>query len=204
MTREQRLPHPDTLADRIAELRLLWPALPAALPRDSGTQAGERVNGSPDIHVIPINPHVAAVIRRLAPHMPQLTLLEQQYGDAYTNWRPADAWPITNQITRMLTDARNALGLNRPDIPIGAHCPRHDQPLTDLVTPGDRGELRYDSIGPAGELVGGWIRWTHTDLVVCHHCREEWPPRRYLWLSRLVAEADARRAETADAGHDAA
>lgn len=193
MTGERRLPHPDTITDMITELRLLWPALPAALPRDTGNGGGDRVHTTPDIHAIPINPAVAAVIRRLAPHMADLSLLQQAYGDAWTNRRLADAWTITHHITRWLGDARTALGLNRPDQPVGASCPRHDQPLTPLVTPGDHGELRYDAIGPAGELVGGWIRWTHTDLIVCRHCDQTWPPSRWLWLDRLAKDADQRR-----------
>jgi hypothetical protein len=196
------LPTPEALADQVAELRLLWPVLPAALPADTGTGGGERVHISGNVHTIPINPAVAATIHRLTPLMAHLTQLTQQYADAYTNRRWADAAPVAHRVGDALADARTAIGLNRPDQPIaiGAHCPRHDAPLTPLVTPGERGELRYDSIAADGTLVGGWIRWTQEHVVVCRHCRQQWTIPQLLWLGRLVADADQRRRAASEAG----
>ena len=195
------LPSPDTVAGQAAELRQLWPVLPAALPADGGTTTGERVRTSGNVHTIPINPAVAATISRLAPHMSHLAQYIREYTDAYHNHRTQDAAPIARNISNWLTQARTALGLNRPDRPIGAHCPHHDQPHTELVTPGDHGHLDYTSITADGTLTDGWIRWDHTDLVCCRHCRQQWTPSQYPWLGRLVRYADQRRAvPSANAG----
>jgi hypothetical protein len=190
------LPTPDTIADQLDELAVLWPALPAALARDAGTTSGERVTTSENVHTIPLNPDVASALHRLNAAIPSLNYLHNlatEYAGHYDNQRTTEAQQLANTIHSWLTDARHALGLNRPDRPIGEHCPQHDDPITPLVTPGDRGHLAYDHLDFHGRPVNPWIRWERQEIVTCRHCHQQWTPGQYMWLGRLIRWANNRR-----------
>jgi hypothetical protein len=214
----------DDLDDAIAELRILWPALPTALPRDAGVQSGERVATSENVHSVPLNVDVAAVIVDLTRAIPQWTnwaaaaanvtaastsvpkALEQlpsihdrldQLG------RTRDAGRLAEAVNGWQWAARNALGLNRPDRPIGEMCPRHDDPLQPLVQPGDHGHLRYAKLDRHGHPIDAAIEWSRIEIVCCRHCDAMWTPERYIHLGRLIRQAnrdrEAARAEPSDA-----
>lgn len=210
----------DNLDDAIAELLVLWPALPTALPRDAGTQSDERVTTSENIHSIPLNADVAAVILDLTRAIPDWTRwAAQSAAESATSHTdvpaclrrlPAlhdrlsalghtrDAERLHNAIHGWLTAARKALGLNRPGRPIGEHCPRHDDPLTPLIQPGDHGHLRYTKLDRHGHPIDPVIEWSRIEIVLCHHCDAIWTPERYMLLGRLIRQANRDR-ETSNA-----
>lgn len=211
---------PEQLADIIDELQVLWPALPIALPRDAGTSNGERVAVSENVHTVPLNTAVAAVITDLERNIPDWTrwaATTAGHGAAFGNvntclrqlpaiharlvalGRTRDAQRLADTAQRWLSAAREALGLDAPDTPFGEPCPRHDQPLTGLTRPGDVGHLHWTKLDRNGHPVDPTITWTHTDAVLCRHCDSIWTPDRYRWLARLIKQAKTERA-TAEAG----
>jgi hypothetical protein len=209
---------PAQLADIIDELQVLWPALPIALPRDAGTSNGERVTTSEQVHTVPLNVEVAAVITDLERAIPDWTSWAARtaglgaHGDVpaclrqlpgihqrlLTLGRTRDAQRLADTAQRWLSAARKALGLDAPDQPFGEPCPRHDQPLTGLMRPGDVGHLHWTKLDRAGHPVDPTITWTHTDVVYCRHCDSIWTPDRYRFLYRLVKQAKTER-EAVDA-----
>lgn len=210
-------PTPDQLAETLDELAVLWPALPAALARDAGTSSGERVSTSENVHTIPLNADVASTAAALASDIP-LTAAWASDAAGIGGWAPnrpiptylralavhhdrlvalgrsRDAARLATTVDRWHKQIRDALGLNRADRPLRAHCPRHDNPLTALVEPGDRGWLRYDHLDAAGRPVNPWVSWLRHEAVTCRHCDAIWSPGQYLWLGRLIDDADQRRA----------
>lgn len=199
-------PTPEQLAAELDELAVLWPALPAALARDAGTSSGERVSTSENVHTIPLNADVASTMHRLnaaIPNAAYLRNLATVYTEHYDNHRTRQAARLADTIAGWLRDARHALGLDRPDRPLrAAHCPRHDEPLTKLVEPGDRGWLRYDHLDAHGRPVNPWVSWLRHEAVTCRHCGAVWSPGQYLWLGRLIEDADRRRAARDDGPND--
>lgn len=212
----------ETLDDVITELQVLWPALPGALPRDAGTQASERVSTSENVHTLPLNPDVAAVITDLTARIPEwvawacqcagetptthagipllLGRVPALYDRLSGQGRTRDAHRLADVAQHWLSACRRALGLNRPDRPIGEMCPKHDHPLTPLVQPGDHGHLRYDRLNPDGQPVNPTVSWTRIELVLCRHCDAAWTPERYMHLGRLIRQAnrDRQAAEPGD------
>ncbi len=206
---------PEQLADIIDELQVLWPALPIALPRDAGTSSGERVTTSEQVHTVPLNVEVAAVITDLEHHVPGWTAwaartaglgptpstvpacLRQLAGIHHRlleQGRTRDAARLADTVQGWLGAARRALGLDAPDEHFGEYCPRHDQPLIGLMRPGDVGHLRWTKLDQAGHPVDPTITWTHVDVVFCRHCDSLWTPDRYMWLNRLIKQANRERA----------
>ena len=206
----------DDLDDAIAEILVLWPALPTALPRDAGVQSGERVATSENVHSVPLNVDVAAVLvdlRRAIPdwarwaamaanvslvgdlvhQLEQLPAIHHRLGEI---GRTRDAERLNDAVNGWLTAARRALGLNRPDRPIGEHCPRHDDPLTPLIQPGDHGHLRYAKLDRHGHPVDAYIDWSRIEIVCCRHCDATWTPERYIHLGRLIRQANRDRQAT--------
>jgi hypothetical protein len=214
----------DHLDDTIDELLVLWPALPAALPRDAGTSSGERVTQSENVHSIPLNPDVATVITDLQREIPHwaawaaetageapnpsrdipthLAHLRRLHDRLNGSGRTRDAARLHDTAQRWRTDARRALGLNEPDRPIGTdhYCPRHDEPLTPLVMPGRHGNLCYARIDPAGRPVDATVEWSRLEVVLCRHCDAKWTPERYMLLGRLIRQANRDRAARVEAG----
>lgn len=210
----------EQLADIIDELQILWPALPIALPRDTGTQSGERVTTSENIHTVPLNVEVAGVITHLRWAIPDWTrwaTTAANLGTTAPNDIPAclrhlpgihhhlleqgrtrDAARIAATAQSWLTAARRALGLDAPDTAFGEHCPRHDTPLQPLITPGDTGHLHWTKLDRAGHPVDPTITWTHIDVVLCRHCDSMWTPDRYMFLSRLIRQVKRDREPAAD------
>lgn len=213
------------LGDAITELLVLWPALPTALPRDAGVQSGERVTTSENVHSVPLNVDVAAVLVDLRRTIPQWTTwAAQTAGESATTHAdipaclrrlPAlhdhlndlgqtrDAERLHTAIRDWLNAARHALGLNRPDRPIGEHCPRHDNPLTALIQPGDHGHLRYTTLDRHGQPIDAYIEWSHIEIVLCRHCDAMWTPERYIHLGRLIRQANRDRQAMPDADAEA-
>jgi hypothetical protein len=216
-------PTPEQLADTLDELAILWPALPSALARDSGTSSSERVTTTSQVHTIPLNADVASAAARLTIEVPitvaanasllnvagittaapipsQLRYLGVLHEQLHTRGHTRDAARLAATVGDWHTLIRNAFGLNRPDRPLrGKHCPRHDEPLTTLVEPGDQGWLRYDHLDHAGRPHNPWVSWRRTEAVTCRHCGATWSPAQYLWLGKLIDDADRRRAEQAQA-----
>jgi hypothetical protein len=215
---------PEQLAVIVDELEVLWPALPIALPRDGGTSSGERVTTSENIHTVPLNVQVAAVITDLTRGIPDWTrwastaanlgptaasdipaCLRRLPGIHHTllqQGRTRDAAKLADTAQSWLTAARRALGLDAPDQAFGETCPRHDTPLQPLITPGDIGHLRWTKLDRAGYPVDPTITWTHIDVVLCRHCDSIWTPDRYRFLYRLIKQAKTERGareETGDA-----
>lgn len=213
---------PEQLADIIDELQILWPALPIALPRDSGTTSSERVTTSEQVHTVPLNVQVAAVITDLQRAVPDWTRwasttaglgatpgadvnaclrrLPGIHHRLHELGRTRDAAKLADAAQRWLSAARKALGLDAPDTPFGEPCPRHDTPLTGLTRPGDIGHLHWTKLDRNGHPVDPTITWTHTDVVLCRHCDSIWTPDRYRWLARLIKQAKTERATVQEAG----
>lgn len=208
------------LDDTIAELIVLWPALPTALPRDAGVQSGERVTTSENVHNIPLNPDVAAAILDLTRAIPEWTNWAAEaaaesaiaHGGIPTHLqripalhdrlnglgRTRDAAQLATAVHNWHDAARRALGLNRPDRHFGEDCPRHDVPLTPLVIPGEHGHLRYAKLDTHGQPVDPTIEWQRLEVVLCRHCDAIWTPERYMLLGRLINQARRDR-EAVDA-----
>lgn len=207
------------LDDAIQELLVLWPALPTALPRDAGVQSGERVATSENVHSVPLNVDVAAVITDLTRAIPdwtrwaanaagttavtdlrgQLRQLPGIHRRLEDLGRTRDAQRLTDAVHGWLTACRRALGLDLPDRATGMNCPYHDEAITPLVQPGDHGQLRYAKLDSTGRPVDPQVTWQRVEIVLCRHCGSMWSPGRYMWLGRLIKDADARRAEAGDA-----
>ncbi|MEU7904128.1 hypothetical protein [Actinoplanes sp. NPDC049118] len=204
-----------TLADFIDELLVLWPALPTALARDAGIQTGERVTTSENVHTVPLNVDVAAVLVDLHREIPDwarwaaetagetptasggipghLRRIQALHDRLSGLGRTRDAERLATTVHAWLTACRRALGLNRPDRPFGEHCPRHDQPLTALVLPGDHGHLRYTRTDRHGHPIDAHIVWSRIEIVCCRHCDAMWTPERYMLLGRLIRQANRDR-----------
>lgn len=209
-----------SLDDAVQELLVLWPALPTALPRDAGVQSGERVTTSENIHSVPLNVDVAAVITDLNRAIPdwtrwaattagitpvndlrgQLQQLPAIHHRLEELGRTRDADRLSTTVHAWLGACRRALGLDLPDRPTVMHCPNHDQPRTVLVQPGEHGQLQYAKLDAAGRPVDPQVTWQRLEVVLCRHCDGMWTPARYMWLGRLIKDADHRRQPPAPEG----
>lgn len=204
----------DSVRDDLAELTLLWPALADALERDAGTVTDERVNGTTNVHTIPVNPEVLRTVTSLLrevpdtarwatsavaePHNPARDVLAhlrhfQRLYDRLSGLNQgADAGHLARTISGWLDQTKTAVGLKIRDRRLGQFCPVHDEPLAELVTPGDEGWIE-DSAATGGNT----IRWRRDDVVLCRHCGTTWAPSRFLFLGRMLVEADDRRVQSA-------
>lgn len=187
----------DRLAEAVDELDLIWPALLEATERDRGTSSGERVATSP-ILTVPVNVDVLAALDVLATDLGglgDLYRLAGCYDDLASGGREAAARRLVAAVRGCRATARRAIGLSVPDRPLGQYCPRHDEPLTELVAPGDQGQLCYRGRDERGHPVGLSVVWHHQDVVACpwRPCGARWTPSQQMFLARLLREADARR-----------
>jgi hypothetical protein len=181
-----------------AQLAALWPALAAALQRD--TAGGDPVSGSQVTAGVPYNPDVlAAAIVLLeeipAAHRHACDLLGERWAyrqpgpcllalprfasrmDATGRFREASV--LARQAAGWLRLTKRALGLRKPDIPLlGYACPyAADQPEkhqeTDMLfMAGMDGRLRD---GPDGMQV----EWVAVERIYCasEDCAASWTAR---------------------------
>ncbi|HET8681275.1 MAG TPA: hypothetical protein VFM54_05305 [Micromonosporaceae bacterium] len=190
--------HRTHLTDAIDELALIWPALTDATERDRGVSTGERVTTSP-VLLAPVNADVLDALDILAAGLGRVRDLHRlphqldQYRDADDQ---ASAHRLLATVTHCRTIARRAIGLTTPDRPLGEHCPLHDDPLTELVIPGDQGQLCWRSRDPAGQPVGLSVVWRREDVVTCpwRSCGARWTPGQQMRLRGLLRAAEGRRA----------
>lgn len=196
----------DLVRDGCAELAELCPVLPAALARDTGGDGGlpaawgaiTVVNADVLAAIITLEDDVPAAVRtacyvisepwhhrdlqgclrqlpRLAGRMHDLGLVSDE---KYLGWQ-AGGW---------LRMVKRALGLRRPDTPIGYDCP-HEQAYPEmhhdgcaLLAAGDEGFLRHDHGGPR-------VEWVHTPRIYCAGCGASWTPGQWPHLGRLLQAA---------------
>ncbi|WP_431881558.1 hypothetical protein [Micromonospora chalcea] len=199
-----------TLTPTVAELLLLVPALDAALHRDAGTGDDER-SGSSVTPGLPVNTDVLACMATLHGEVPATArwvsrLLGEPMIDRtlvghlghLVRWHDrltatnatAEATQLVANVERWLRSARRVLGLSTPDRRLPEYCPVHDDPLTQLVVPGDEGWL--------AKVRGGYtVGWHRAEYVRCRHCGTTWAPGQYATLGRQLRDADRRRVEAA-------
>ncbi len=92
---------------------------------------------------------------------------------------------ITRDVARWTRTVKFALGLRKPDMPIGANCPSAlhaadypDQPC-ELVAIGAEGFLRDDNT----------IWWQHAAVVWCAVCGATWPETQWNRLEKILESA---------------
>lgn len=202
---------PPDIDGTIAELAALWPALAAALERD--TARGETTPGTIWGAITVVNPDVLAAILTLDQDVP--AAVRWACDDISERWRPRPLNGCLHQVPRLaarmhalghisaeqdltwqaggwLRMVKRALGLRRPDITIGFACPYaqarpqdHDAaPL--LYAAGAEGFLRPDRDGLR-------VEWVTSGLIYCAGpaCTAEWGPAQWPLLGRLLKQAAA-------------
>lgn len=176
----------ERLAERIAELLLLTPALRDALARDHTPNAGNRVTIGGITLTVPVNEDVHRALAEIPTGYLHGYVADFQHalstGDLTTAKR------ITRDVDHWRRLTKRALGLLLYDRPLGQPCPQHDQPLTELVALGDEGWLIRDQHG-------FYVRWHRDQRVWCRHCGSTWDQRQMLLLGRLLKWAAERRAK---------
>lgn len=209
----------DQLTADLDELTTLWPALAEALQRDHTPGTDDKVTATGNTLTIPVNVDVLRTLATLngeipntawwccnilaEPHNPNrdipghLRHMPRWYDRMNATNVPDHAHSLATTIRRWRNDAKTAIGLRVRDRHLGQYCPRHDDPLNELVAPGDEGWLRYRHTDPNGRPTDATIDWTHTDAVLCRTCGATWTPGQYLLLGRLLRDADHRRTQDA-------
>ena len=100
---------------------------------------------------------------------------------------------LTWQAVAWLRMVKRALGLRKPDIPVGYPCPWADtrpECHTDggvmLFMAGRDGFLRTGQDGP-------WVQWVDSGLIYCPSgtCGASWGPAQWPLLGRLLRQVDA-------------
>jgi hypothetical protein len=193
------------IADITAELAAVWPALAAALARDTAAAAGgARAPGSAAV----VNADVLAAMIALSAAVPETV----RYAcDAIGEpWRHRDMAGCLRQVPRLasrmrdlgqvanertlehlaagwLRTAKRALGLRRPDVPLGYDCPYAEAEPEEhaaaraLYAAGDEGFLRQGDGGLR-------VEWVHTPVIWCasEQCGASWPLDQWPLLGRLL------------------
>ena len=193
------------IEDVAAELAAIWPALAAALARDTAAAAGgARAPGSAAV----VNADVLAAMIALSAAVPETV----RYAcDAIGEpWRHRDMAGCLLQVPRLASRMRDlgmvanertleglaagwlrmvkrALGLRRPDVPVGYDCPYAEaSPETHAMA-----RALY-SAGDEGFLVPGdgglRVEWVHSPVIWCasEHCDASWPLDQWPLLGRLL------------------
>ena len=186
------------VADACAELAQLTPHLGPALTRDNtGTTLTTRWESTLSL----VNTDVLAAMITLRYQIPAVTMRAAQLtGEP---WQPRThnacliALPRFDDRIRgtgLTTDHRRleqittgwvrltkrALGLRKPDIPLGASCPRCTDPIPgDLYVAGAEGYLRQGRGGIT-------VEWLYDPRVYCPVCGEWWPQREWEFLLSLI------------------
>lgn len=202
------------LVDDITELLILYPHLAAALERDQGAAAAERVSGDSGEFVLPVNADVLEAVAYLAGEVPTLAQwaaekcaeppMARSVHDHlrhFPRWHERllvtaavqDAAELAAAVHSMLRYVKLAVGLRTVDRRLGQYCPLHDDPLRELIAPGDEGELCYRRLDREGQPIAPTVTWRRSDCALCRHCGAAWEPSQYLLLGKLLREADARR-----------
>jgi hypothetical protein len=216
-----RIPNIDETA---LELALLWPALAGALERDGRPPDTERVSTSGSALSLPVNADVLRALTQLGSEIPataawvaevlgqrtpsgrdildHLRHLPVAYERLVATNAAQQAGRLARYAAGWLHTVKVALGLRIPDRRLGQYCPRHDDPLAELVAPGDDGQLRYRRTDADGRPVDAIVTWSRADAVLCRSCGVSWTPGQYLLLGRLLMLADLRRTTEAGTGVD--
>lgn len=202
------------LVDDVTELLILWPHLAAALERDQGAAEAEKVSGDAGMFGLPVNADVLDALRILGEQVPALAswaagiVAEPATSRTVDNHlrhfpRFHERMLVTAAVTEaaelaagvhaMLRQVKLAVGLRTVDRRLGQYCPLHDDPLRELIAPGDEGELCYRRLDRAGQPIAPTVTWRRSDCALCRHCGAAWEPSQYLLLGRLLRDADTRR-----------
>jgi hypothetical protein len=193
------------IEDVTAELAAVWPALAAALARDTAAAAGgARAPGSAAV----VNADVLAAMIALSAAVPETV----RYAcDAIGEpWRHRDMAGCLRQVPRLASRMRDlgmvanaktlehlaagwlrmvkrALGLRRPDVPLGYDCPyaasepEEHAGARALYSAGDEGFLRQGDGGLR-------VEWVHSPVIWCasEYCDASWPLDQWPLLGRLL------------------
>lgn len=207
-------PPQTALVDDVTELLILWPHLAAALERDQGAADEERVSGGESAFRLPVNADVLDAVTHLTGQVPALAQWAAETCSEPPAPRAVDAhlrhfprWHERMLVTAaveqagqlaaavhdMLRHVKLALGLRTVDRRLGQYCPLHDDPLRELIAPGDEGVLRYRRLDREGQPIAPAVEWRRSDCALCRHCGAAWAPSQYLLLGKLLREADTRR-----------
>ncbi len=202
------------LARDVAEMLILWPHLDAALERDTGQPEGGRISGGRAELGLPVNADVMLALATLEREVPKITAwaagvvaepviertivghlqqLPRLHERMLVTAAHDEAGRLAAGVRAFSRGVKLAVGLRTPDVPLGQYCPLHDDPLRELVAPGNEGHLRYTRLDGHGQPVAPVVEWVRDTGVTCRHCRAAWAPVQYLMLGRLLREADARR-----------
>jgi len=198
------------IAETVSELAELWPALAAALERDTGGEGSAAGHGWAAVLVV--NADVLAAMIALGREIPETVGYAcEAVGEP---WQHRDVAGCLLQVPRLagrmrdLGQAANektlawqadgwrrtvkrALGLRRPDIAIGYDCPytasipeQHAGECA-LLAAGDEGFLRHSPDGLQ-------VEWVHSPVIYCASpgCDASWGIDRWSYLGRLLETAD--------------
>lgn len=191
---------PEIIDAQAGELTVLFPALAAALSRDSAPPDGRSAltgGGVVNTDVL----HAMIVLRREVPaachraaglcgearqrRPPEsglgtcLRAVPRFHGRLTSLGLLADAGVLESGLGRWLRVTKLALGLRTPDVPLGYDCPLHAEP-SPLVVAGAEGFL-----GAGGRSVA----WQAGGVIRCVLCGESWPASRWLHLGRILQDA---------------
>lgn len=202
------------LVDDVTELLILWPHLAAALERDQGAAESEKVSGDAGTFGLPVNADVLDALRTLGEEVPAIAswaagvIAESPASrttDQHIRHFPRmhermlvtaavqEAAHLAVAVHGLLRQVKVAIGLRTADRRLGQFCPLHDDPLRELIAPGDEGVLRYRRLDRAGQPIAPVVEWRRSDCALCRHCGAAWEPSQYLLLGRLLRDADTRR-----------
>lgn len=202
------------LVDDVTEMLILWPHLAAALERDQGVIAEEKVSGDAGMFGLPVNADVLDALRELGEQVPHLAFWAAEVVaeppiartiDSHLRHFPrfhermlvtaavTEAAQLAAAVHALLRAVKLAVGLRTVDRRLGQFCPLHDDPLRELIAPGDEGVLRYRRLDRAGQPIAPAVEWRRSDCALCRHCGAAWAPSQYLLLGKLLREADTRR-----------
>lgn len=207
------------LGDTIAQTTQLWPHLATALARDTAIADGPGATGFTAATVV--NADVLNAMLTLGRDVPAVT---RQACDAISEpWQHRELTDCLRQIPRLasrmhdlgmaseerwvaeqatawLRITKRALGLRKPDVPIGYACPwadGHDGPA-GLISAGDEGFLK-----PGEDGRGQRVEWVSQAQIYCPSCGASWGPAQWPLLGRMLATADGMARPDA-ARHDQA
>jgi len=196
------------IADCASELAGLCPALAAALARDTTSEGstpghpGAVLNVNADVltAMITIGEEIPAAVRcacettgepwqarDLAGCLRQLPRLAGRMHDlGYTG----EEKTLTRRANGWLRMVKRALGLRKPDIPVGYDCPHaatrpeNHPAAVMLLAAGAEGFLRGDADGLR-------VQWVTSGLIYCPSavCGASWGPAQWPLLGRMLQTA---------------